>query len=107
MTTDRRNPTYFPAHSAAATPSAARPTAFVVLPGLGSASPIGGGCCAVGVDDAVQDELESWPGITVEKIDAEAETVTVRFDRDRAAGLTDAVDAVRGLGFPDATLRVL
>lgn len=80
------------------------PTRVLSIPGLHDAAPIGGGCCAVAADDAVREELESWPGIMVEKIDIEAETVTVRLQRDDAGRLADAVDAVRDLGFPQATL---
>lgn len=80
------------------------PTRVLSIPGLHDAAPIGGGCCAVAADDAVREELESWPGITVEKIDTEAETVTVRLQDDDAERLADAVDSVRDLGFPQAAL---
>jgi copper chaperone CopZ len=90
-------------------PSVAAPAGFqdpatrvLSVPGLACAVPIGGGCCAAAADDAVRDELESWPGVTVERIDPEAETVTVRLDPGRSDRLSDAVDAVRDLGFPEA-----
>lgn len=92
-----------------AVPSVAAPAGFqepatqvLSVPGLRDAAPLGGGCCAVAAEDAVLEELESWPGITVEKIDPGAETVTVRLEPDRADRLSDAVDAVRDLGFPQA-----
>lgn len=76
-----------------------RQTAVISLPGLNSAAPIGGGCCATAPEDAVRAELESWPGITVEAIDPAGETVTVAVDPDLPDLLTAAAEALTDLGF--------
>lgn len=77
-------------------------TVLIALPGLRNAAPVGGGCCAVAADDAVVEELASWPGIMVEKIDRNSETISVRIGPELGDRLSDAVDAVRDLGFPEA-----
>ncbi|ACL42461.1 hypothetical protein [Pseudarthrobacter chlorophenolicus] len=82
-------------------------TRVLSVPGLDGAAPIGGGCCAIAADDAVREELESWPGITVENIDSAAEIVTVRLQRGESGRLADAVEAVRDLGFPGAGATTL
>ena len=99
MTTQATPATPSLAVPVSATPPTVPATALIILPGLRNAAPVGGGCCAVAADDAVREELESLPGVTVEKIDPGTETVTVRLDPDRADRLSDAVDAVRDLGF--------
>lgn len=105
MTTQTTPATLSGGVPAPATPPAVPVTALIDLPGLRNAAPIGGGCCSLAADDVVRDELESWPGVTVEKIDAEAETVPARYEPDRADRLSDAVDAVRDLGFDQAGIR--
>lgn len=72
------------------------------MPALRTAAPIGGGCCALAADDPLRQELVGWPGVTVETIDPEAETVTVCLQPGHPDQLSDAVDAVRDLGFPEA-----
>lgn len=71
---------------------------FLYLPGLKSAPPIGGGCCAMTAEDAVRDELDSWPAITVTEVDLYAERVTVRIDLAADDQVADAVEALHDLG---------
>lgn len=71
---------------------------FLYLPGLKSAPPIGGGCCAMTAEDAVRDELASWPAITVTEMDLHAERVTVRIDPAADDHIADAVEALHDLG---------
>lgn len=71
---------------------------FLYLPGLRDAPPVGGGCCAITADDAVRDELDSWPAITVTDLDLHAERVTVKIDPAAGDRIADAVEALHDLG---------
>ena len=78
------------------------PDGAVVLsvPGLRQAPVLGGGCCAVTAEDAICDELVSWPAIVSATIDPTAQTAMVVLDPEMEDPLADAVEAVRDLGFP-------
>lgn len=78
------------------------PDGAVVLsvPGLLQAPVLGGGCCAVTAEDAICDELVSWPAIVSATIDPQAQTAMVVLDPEMEDPLADAVEAVRDLGFP-------
>ncbi|WP_062737320.1 cation transporter [Kocuria turfanensis] len=51
-------------------------------------------------EDAIHDELVSWPAIVSATVDPQAQTATVILDPDMEDRLTDAVEVVRDLGFP-------
>jgi hypothetical protein len=73
--------------------------AVISLPGLSDALPLGGGCCAMAADDAVLNELISWPGIASASVDSVAETATVTLDPTIPDQLEYVADALRDLGF--------
>ncbi len=73
--------------------------AVFFLPGLSGAPPLGSGCCALAADDAVYDELISWPGIASASVDPSSETATVTLNPAIPNQLEYAADAIRDLGF--------
>lgn len=73
--------------------------AVISLPGLSDALPLGGGCCAMAADDAVLNELISWPGITAVSVDPAAETATVTLNPAIPDQLEYVAEALRDLGF--------
>jgi hypothetical protein len=86
-----------------APPAAAGTTrALISVPGLRNAAPIGGGCCAKAADDAVREELDSWPALKVVAVELDSETVSVSVEADKADQLIDAIEALRDLGLNTA-----
>lgn len=82
------------------------PTGAVVLflPGLRQTPVIGGGCRAVAAEEAIFDELDSWPAIVSVRVDPQTETATVILDPALEDPL-DAAKALRELGLP--TVEIL
>jgi hypothetical protein len=68
------------------------------VPGL-SGPPVGGGCCPVGRDDVLLEEIDSWPGLLVLDVDAERGTAVVLVTPGHDEDLTAALEALgdRGL----------
>jgi hypothetical protein len=70
--------------------------AVITVAGMGDASP-GGGCCAVLLEDQLRTEIESWRGLQVIGLDAEAETVTVAVEARADDQLSEVLNWMRGL----------
>jgi hypothetical protein len=72
------------------------------VPGLAD-PPLLSGCCAVGRDDVLLEELDSWPGLLVLEVDPDAATAVVLL----APGSDDlpaALEALADRGLPACVL---
>ncbi len=68
------------------------------VPGL-SGPPTGGGCCAVGREDVLLEEVGSWPGLLALDVDPEQGTAVVLVSPGHDDDLSAALEALgdRGL----------
>ena len=69
------------------------------VPGLAEPS-VGGGCCAVGRDDVLLEELDCWPGLLALDVDPERGTATVLVTAGHDADLAAALDALGDRSLP-------
>jgi hypothetical protein len=74
------------------------------VPGLAIRT-VGAGCCLMGLQTLVTDELRSWRGVRVLEIDALNEQVIIEIDDDATAHPDDLLESVHDLGATDATLE--
>ncbi len=74
------------------------------VPGL-SGPPVGGGCCAVGRDDMLLEEIDSWPGLLALDIDPEQGTAAVLVSPGHDDDLSAALEALTDRGLPATVLK--
>ncbi len=74
------------------------------VPGL-SGPPTGGGCCAVGRDDVLLEEIDSWPGLLALNVDPEHETAVVLVSPGHDVDLSAALQALAGRGLAATVLH--
>jgi hypothetical protein len=73
------------------------------VPGL-AGQPVGGGCCAVGRDDVLLEEIDSWPGLLALDVDPEQATAVVLVTPGHDDDLTAALEALADRGLPTTVL---
>jgi hypothetical protein len=73
------------------------------VPGL-TEPPVGGGCCAVGRDDVLLEELDSWPGLLALDVDPERGVAAVLVTPGHDHDLTAALDVLADRGLPAAVI---
>lgn len=66
--------------------------------------PVGGGCCALTRQDMLVDELDSWPGLLVLRVDPDAGHVEVHL-QPGSTNLPHALEALADLGLPADVLN--
>jgi hypothetical protein len=71
--------------------------AVLSVPDL-SGPPTGGGCCAVGRDDVLLEEIDSWPGLLVLDVDPEQGTAVVLVTPGHDGDLSAALEALADRG---------
>jgi hypothetical protein len=74
------------------------------VPGL-SGPPVGGGCCAVGRDDILLEEIDSWPELLALDVDPEQGTAVVLVSPGHDDDLSAALEALTDRGLPAAVLH--
>ncbi len=86
-------------------PAAGGPRRVVLsVPGL-SGPPVGGGCCAVGRDDVLLQEIDSWPGLLALDVDPEQGVAVVLVSPGHDEDLSAALEALTDRGLPAAVLH--
>ena len=78
-------------------------TILMEIPGLADTPYLGSGCCVVAADQAIREELESWPGVTMADVDAAKGSVWVTLSGDTPTA-SDLLETIDSLGFPVATV---
>jgi hypothetical protein len=87
------------------TPAADGPRRVVLsVPGLAQA-PVGGGCCAVGRDDVLLEEIDSWPGLLALDVDPEQGVAVVLVSPGHDEDLSAALEALADRGLAAAVLQ--
>jgi hypothetical protein len=74
------------------------------VPGL-AGPPVGGGCCAVGRDDVLLEEIDSWPGLLALDVDPVQGVATVLVTPGHDEDLTAALDALADRGLDASVLE--
>lgn len=74
-------------------------SARLAVPGIAHGAVVGGSCCVISADDAVQRELDSWPGVSTMRINAETGVVELELDED-APAVADLAESLASLGLP-------
>jgi hypothetical protein len=75
------------------------------VPGLAD-PPLQSGCCAVGRDDVLLEELDSWPGLLVLEVDPDAATAVVLV-RPGGDELPSALEALADRGLPASVVAAV
>jgi hypothetical protein len=70
-----------------------------------SRPPVGGGCCAVGRDDVLLEEIDSWPGLLALDVDPERALAVVLVSPGHDDDLSAALEALTDRGLPAAVLQ--
>ncbi len=66
---------------------------------------MGGGCCAVGRDDVLLQEIDSWPGLLALDVDPEHALAVVLVSPGHDEDLSAALEALTDRGLPAAVLH--
>jgi hypothetical protein len=66
--------------------------------------PVVGGCCAVGRDDVLLEEIDSWPGLLALDVDPEQGTAVVLVSPGHDDDLTAALEALSDRGLAPTVL---
>lgn len=73
--------------------------ATLSIPGLVDRSFIGSGCCVIAADEAIQQELESWPQVVSADVSADTGEAVVALNA-TSADLDPLIETLESLGFP-------
>ena len=73
-------------------------TATLSIPALVDQPFMGSGCCVIAADEAIQQELESWPAVL--SADVSSDTGEAIIALSDSADLDPVLEAVESLGYP-------
>ena len=80
-------------------------TATLLMPLLVDEPYMGSGCCVVAADEAIRQELESWPQVLSADVSADTGKAVVTLNAEDA-DLDSLVETVESLGFPTSIEQI-